>query len=266
MSMSGYIAWAVICFGWCAAPAFASVPDDNTFLSYSGTATAPHSAKFLYNERHILEYQNGRPAQRVVLYTCIDGKSFARKTVHYVDSLAPDFLLEDVSNGLREGVRSGSNGRAVFFRSGDAQRERSRVLGSITGLVADAGFDEFVRANWQRLMTNQSLEMHFLIPSGLDNYRFQMQHLRSDHLDGVPVEVFRMELPGIWGWLLPETTVYYTADDHVLLHYEGLSNLRDTSHSNIRADINFHLTDRTTTDRQAYEDALTTPLAPCNLE
>ena len=266
MSKSGHLAWAAICFCCCAAPASASVPADSTFLSYSGTATYPHSAKFLYGERHVLAYQEGRPAERVVLYTCSDGSSFARKTVHYVDSLAPDFLLEDASNGLHEGVRSGSGGRAVFFRGDETQHEQSRLFTPAPGLVADAGFDEFVRANWQQLMTDQSVGIRFLIPSRLDNYRFQLRHLRSDRHDGVPVEVFRLELAGIGSWLLPRIDVYYSAGEHVLVHYEGLSDLRDASHSNIPANITFHLADRTPSDRQAYEEALRAPLARCNLQ
>ncbi len=264
--MNAHVAWAVIFFGCCTAPAIANASADATFLRYSGTATAPHSSKFLYGERHVLAYEAGHPADRVVLYTCSDGSSFARKTVHYVDSLAPDFSLEDASNGLREGVRSESNGRAVFFQGDERQRERSRVFAPASGLVTDAGFDEFVRANWQRLMTEKSVGMRFLIPSRLDNYRFQIQHLRSDRLDGEPVEVFRLELSGIWGWLLPGIDVYYDAVEHVLVHYEGLSDLRDASHSNMQAQITFHLADRTQSDRQAYQEALRAPLAPCNLK
>lgn len=263
--MNAHLSWAAIFCGCCAA-ATASAAAEQTFMRYAGTATAPHSATFLYGERHILAYQEGRLAERVVLYTCSDGSSFARKMVQYVDALAPDFSLEDASSGLREGVRSQSTGRAVFFRGDERQRERSREFVPAAGLVIDAGFDEFVRANWQRLMSEQSVGMRFLIPSRLDTYRFQIQHLRSDRLDGVPVEVFRLGLAGIWGWLLPGIDVYYAAGEHVLVHYEGLSDLRDASHSNMQAHITFHLADRTPSDRQAYEGALRAPLAPCNLK
>jgi hypothetical protein len=66
-------------------------------------ALARHSPQFLYGERHVLLYRGGGLAERVVLYTCRDSSAFARKSASYADSLAPDFLLEDVSNGMREG-------------------------------------------------------------------------------------------------------------------------------------------------------------------
>ena len=71
--------------------AAALTPD--AYVSYSGVARARGSNQFLYGEHHVLRYQAGRLAERVVLYTCRDGAPFARKTVSYVDPIAPDFTL-----------------------------------------------------------------------------------------------------------------------------------------------------------------------------
>jgi hypothetical protein len=240
----------------------ASVSQDR-YLAYSGTASAPHSAEFLYGEQHVLHYRDGRLVDRVTLYTCGNGQPFARKTVVYADPLAPDFLLEDLSIGLREGVRTEGGRRVVFFRRVRVEAEKSAPLPSVAGLVVDAGFDEFIRAHWERLAQAQGMEMHFLVPSRLESLNFQVQRLRADTLDGIPVEVFRLKLTGVLGWVLPGIDVTYSADDRVLMRYEGLSDLRDAAGDNFRASILFHSIDRRPVTEQESVTARQAALGRC---
>ncbi|MEP6885784.1 MAG: hypothetical protein ABJC66_13640 [Gammaproteobacteria bacterium] len=235
----------------------------DSYLSYSGTASEPHSMTFLYGEQHALAFRDGRLAERVVLYTCRDGSPFARKTVAYENPLAPNFLLEDSSNSSRAGVHPDGGERRVFFRGDGAEEERTGPLPSVRGLVADSGFDQFIRGNWPALMVGTPLELHFLVPSRLDDMRFQLQHQGSETLDGTAVEVFRLKLVGILGWVLPAIDVYYGADDHVLRRYDGPSDLRDAAGNNYRAQILFHEADRAVSDAQLFAEARRARLAPC---
>jgi hypothetical protein len=236
----------------------------DVYLRYSGTATVRQSSQFLYGERHVLRYRGGRLAERVVLYTCADGSAFARKTVSYVDPLAPDFLLEDASSGLREGIRSGPDGRVVFFRPHPTDAEHTGPLPRVMGLVADAGFDEFVRSNWERLVGNDALQMPFLVPSRLEDFNFQVQHLRSEALGGVPTEVYRLRLSGFWGWFLRGIDVYYSSVGHVLVRYDGLSDLRDAAGDPFRTEIEFPPEARGPASPQDMLAARAAPLRRCN--
>ena len=250
----------------CLLPALAAAAvsaSADTFLSYLGTASARHASTFLYGERHVLRYHEGRLSERVVLYTCNDGSAFARKMVSYVDPLVPDFLLEDAANGLRQGIRSEADGRTVFFRPDPADPEKSGPLARVPELVADAGFDEFVRANWLRLMNGQPLQIRFLVPSRLKDYAFLAQHLRSESVEGEPAEVFRLRLSGISGWFLSSIDVSYSAAEHVLLRYDGLSDLRDAAGDNFQTQIDFPLSVRKPSSEQAMRDARDTALKPC---
>jgi hypothetical protein len=83
--------------------ALAAPRPGDRYLSYSGIATARHSAEFLYGEHHVLLYRDGRLAERVVLYTCRDGSAFARKTVQ----------------------------TAITFRSGDVKPADDRLNSSV---------------------------------------------------------------------------------------------------------------------------------------
>ncbi len=198
-----------------------------------------------------------------MLYTCRDGSPFARKTVSYVDPLAPDFLLEIASTGMREGVRTVGTERSVFFRDDRSAPEKTSPLPPIHGLVADAGFDEFVRTHWQGLMSGKSQELHFLVPSRLEEIGFQAQHLRRDTVDGISAEVFRLKLAGFWGWILPGIDVSYGADDHTLMRYDGLSDLRDASGDNFQTQISFPANERAPGSAALMAEARQAQLAPC---
>ena len=246
-----------------AAPAGLAAAAGDSYLSYSGTAVARHSTHFLYGEQHELLYRQERLAERVVLYTCSNGAPFARKIVSYVDALAPDFSFEDASNGMRAGVRTLADGRAVFFRPDRIEPEKVKPLPQTPGLVADSGFDEFIRIHWQELVGGKRLALQFLVPSRLSHMSFEAERLRTDTLEGVPVEVMRLKPAGPLGWVIPGIDVAYGATDRVLLQYQGISDLRDASGNNYQAEITFRPKDRKPGDAQRMAAARRAPLAAC---
>jgi hypothetical protein len=256
-----YAASLACAAGACAASSLPAPADG--YLTYSGSAVQRDARRFVYGERHFLEFRGGAIAHRVVLYTCADGSPFARKIVSYGTPTAPDFMLDDESSGLREGVRAVGGGRLVFFRQNGNTPEKSATLPATRDLVIDTGFDEYVRANWPRLVSGQSLKFHFLVPSRLEDITFLVEHLRKDTIDGEPVEVFRLKLSGMWGWVLPSIDVSYGAADHILLHYDGLSDLRDASNDNYQVVIEFHSNDRQASSADAMQSARAVRLAPC---
>ncbi len=239
------------------------------YLSYSSVARARHSIDILYGERHVLWYREGRLAERAVLYTCRDGSAFARKVVTYPSALVPDFLFEDASNGMREGIREDARegampgGRSVFYRERSGDPEKSGPVPSVPGLVADAGFDEFVQSHWDSLVVGKALEIRFLLPSRLDDYGFQVQRLRGEFIEGASTEVFRLRLSGLWGRFLPGIEVAYRRSDHVLVRYDGISDLHDAAGNNYETTIDFPVEERKTATAQAMIDARQAPIAPC---
>jgi hypothetical protein len=232
-------------------------------MSYSGAATALGTERFIYGEEHFMRFQNGRIAERVVLYKCQNGAPFARKHLSYANALAPDFDLLDVSSGMHEGVRPKTGGREIFFRESYKDKETTGPLPDVPGLVGDAGFDEFVRANWAPLMAGEKRRLDFVVPSRLDVIGFQVRHIQSDTVSGFPAEMFRLRLSGFLGLLLPSIDVYYSSSDRVLLRYDGLSNLHDASGSIYKAHIVFPPASRHLSDDQAMHKALEARLLPC---
>jgi hypothetical protein len=242
-----------------AAPALAA----DSFVRYAGTATVRHTSRFLYGEEHYLRYRDGRLLSRLVLYTCGDGRPFARKTVQYRDLQAPDFAFEDASNGMREGVRSQGEVRTMWFRLNRAEPERSALVPKSAGLVIDAGFDEFIHSEWESLLSGAVLPLTFLVPSRMEQMQFVVQRLEAAP-GGIPgAQLFRMKLAGVLGWLVPGIDVAYDAKDRWLLSYEGLSNLRDRAGDNFQVHIDFPRSERLASEASAAEAAGSAPLAVC---
>lgn len=195
------------------------------YLADTAWARDPADNRLLYQEQHGLRLDNdGRLLERRVLYRCADGTAFARKRVDYrPDAEAPDFALDDARSGYREGLRRRDGRREAFVQYPGAA-ERSAWLDA-GAMVADAGFDRWARARWERLSTGERLGLRFLVPSRLAAYEFSVQALPVTPTAGE--YRFRLRLGGWLGWLAPYIDVAYAASDRRLLRFEGLSNLRD---------------------------------------
>jgi hypothetical protein len=168
----------------------------------------------------------GMLLERLVVYRCPDGTPFARKEVDYRDARkAPAFRFEDVRSGFREGVERDAGGARVFVDRPDAAPKQAPLPGG--PLVADAGFDEWVRGNWLRLVAGERVPMAFLVPSRLSSYDFKVYQVEAGEGDGAGDRRFRLRLGGPLGWVAPHIDVVYADADRRLRRFEGLSNLRD---------------------------------------
>lgn len=229
-----------------------------------GLARDPGSDRLLYREQHLVRREGERLLERLVLYRCPDGTAFARKRVDYRRSAqAPAFSLEDARDGYGEGLRAGSGAGTVWVREGGS--ERSAALEPTPRLVADAGFDEFIRRNWQALLAGESVPLRFAVPARLESLAFKVSHVGSTRFDGEPAERFRLRLGGWLGWIAPHIDVAYGRDSRRLLRFEGLSNLRtDDGGSQLQARIEFP-TPATGAGEPQWRDFTTARLSACRV-
>ena len=191
-------------------------------------ARDPDSGDLLYTEDHLLRHQDQQLRQRLVVYRCADGTAFARKRVDYAASaLAPAFHFEDVRLGYREGLRRIGDEAQLWVQSPAGDDERNATLEAGAGLVADAGFDEFIRRQWQPLLAGETVPLEFAVPSRLDSYGFTVRRRGSGEAAGEGAEIFRLRLGGLFGLLAPHIDVAYGRESRRLLWFQGLSNLRD---------------------------------------
>lgn len=220
----------------------AALPAQAALTFEEGLARDPDSRALLYREHHLVRRADGKPTERLVIYRCADGTPFARKRVDYRRSAqAPEFSFEDVRLGYREGLRRSGGAGTVWVRDARGESERSAALDDpAQALVADAGFDEFIRSNWAPLVSGQSVPLRFAVPSRLQTLGFKVDRQGPVTLGQEPAESFRLKLGGLLGWIAPHIDVAYGRESRRLLRFEGLSNLRsDDGRSQLVARIEF---------------------------
>jgi hypothetical protein len=206
---------------------------------FTGYARDLETSALLYVESHSVTDAGTANETRVVLYQCPDGAPFARKELEYGDDrLAPAFRFEDSRSGHAEGLIRGRDTLEVFARSGaGATRRAASVEGE--GLVADAGFDEFVRARWDALEGGAALDAPFLVPSRLDHVPFRVRKVGETQVGGESASVIRLSLAGLLRFVLPDIDVSYRKRDRALVRYRGLTNVRDAAGRLLQAQIDF---------------------------
>jgi hypothetical protein len=224
-----FVGAAVVLFALSsAAPAVAAVAVAATgFSEETGLAADLESGRPLYREQHLWRRgDDGALLERLVVYRCTDGTPFARKRVDYRGApKAPAFQFEDARSGYREGLRRGGGGASVFVDRPDAEPQSASLPDG--ALVADAGFDQWVRGNWPALTRGESVPMAFLVPSRLTSYDFKVYEVDAFDGDAAGDRRFRLRLGGLLGWFAPHIDVVYADSGRRLLRFEGLSNLRD---------------------------------------
>ena len=242
--------WPALCLGLAL-----SVPVSAQIVTYQGIAYDPDdSAEVLYRESHYLLLDDrGQEQERWVLYRCPEGPAFARKRIdHRSDPLRPSFELYDARLNYTEGLQNGPDRDLVYVQDGDEGRQ-SEALRLTEQAVADAGFDQFVRLNWDTLQRGDKLRFDFLVPSRLSVLSFKVQKTHTHTVDGQPASVFRLGLSGVLGWFVSGIDVTYRDSDRQLLEFEGLSNVRDPDGDNYVARIVFPDNER----QNGQADALT---------
>jgi hypothetical protein len=192
-----------------------------------GLARPPGGKALVHREQHLLRADGDRLLERLVVYRCPGGAAFARKRIDYAASeLAPSFQLDDARSGYREGLRRRDGRVELYFRASGKDAEQRAALAAAPG-VADAGFDEFVRAHWGELLAGSALPLQFAVPSRLRAMDFSVRKVGAARVDGEDALLFRLRLDGLLGFVAPHIDVAYGTRSRRLLRFEGLSNMRD---------------------------------------
>lgn len=216
-------------------------------LQFLGLAR-DREGKPLYVEAHAVRNAGAVGETRIVMYRCAaGGPAFARKELTYGKLREePEFTFTDARTGYVEGLRQTAQGPRVFQQENARSPRREAPVPANVAIVADAGFDEFVRQHWDELEAGKTVRFAFLVPSRLDYLSFKVKKHHETKIEGATASVIRLNLSGVLGWFLPYIEVSYRKSDRLLLRYDGLSNIRDEAGRNHIAIIEFPLRERRT--------------------
>ena len=251
---------AVLCL--CATAASAGLVETR------GHARDIGSGALLYTEQHLLQIDNDRPRERLVVYRCPDGRAFGRKTVAYNDAMpaAPAFAMQDARLGYREGARRDGDGLFTWSDFGASGEPAGERVDETPDLAIDAGFDAYVREHWNALQAGEKLSVDFLVPSRGRAYAFHIVKRGEVTIDDAPASVFRLRLGGLLGWLVSDIDVSYRNSDLRLMRFEGLTNIRIDDEDLVAARIDFPVAEeRASPDPALWQALRAEPLTACSL-
>lgn len=207
-------------------------------FTYRGDAYDMKSGDLLYRELHTVYLENEQPSERRVRYERANGELLASKTTRYGNNpFAPDFTLSDARDGYQEeAYQDGNRRRLTLKESALSKPQTDRLKKPDLTAVVDAGFDEFVRSRWDRLLAGKSSSFSFAVPSRQEYIDFRLVPTKINE-DVLEVE---MRLKSrLLAWLLDPIKLTYDRDSKRLLRYRGLTNIRDDNGRGIYADIRY---------------------------
>ena len=231
-----------------------------------GVARDPKNQHVLYKEQHWIRFNDVLPVERLVIYRCMDGTAFARKRVNYQPSAqAPAFEFVDARKGFVEGLRYKQNKAALWFRPPGAVLAKNAFL-AVKNLVADAGFNEFIKLNWPKLRSGKALALQFAVPTRLQAYKFNLKQIAESQFAGVPAVTYQLKIAGLLSLIADPIEVTYDKSSRRLLRFQGISNLRDDAGEfDLMAQIDFALPARVASEEDWQKNA-SIPLTACRLK
>ncbi len=218
------------------ASAWASASADAADLV--GYAYDRESGKLVYTEQHAFEYENDQLVSHQVDYVAADGDVLAKKSLSYRNHpYAPEFRLDDQRDDYVEGAEYTTEGYRLF-RERDS-KSGDKVLKRDLNLVADAGFDQYVRDHLDELLSGEQQKFHMAIAGHLTELRFRIQLLDQEPLFGVPAARFRVEPASLLRFIADPIEITYATETGRLLRYVGVTNIRNAEGKRYDARIDF---------------------------
>ncbi len=215
-------------------------------FEFHGSARSLDDDRPVYQEHHAVSgtCESGVfvPAQHRVEYLRdSDGTPFASKQLTYRRSAQlpeVDFQQPEFNERLEISYPEASTLDITWQKpSSETAMFELRFGGK---LVVDAGFDQFVRANWAAVTSGQSVEFDFLAPTRGDYYGFVLEPGPKNRLDADIVVQIRPT--SLMLRVLVDPIVLGYNRQGALTHYRGLTNIRKNADANHTAEIHYRIT------------------------
>ena len=208
---------------------------------YRGEAHDLKTGEFLYSEVHSEVYEGGTHVASVVSYRDARDREIVRKEIDFRKSrTAPNFRSADQRTGYTEAAESTAGATRLSWRKDSSHKERSKTLRIPRPAVIDAGFDYFIRENWDALVQGKPLTFHFAVPHHLDYAHFRVAKIGKGTLEGVRCVHFRLAPTAfLAGLFVDPIYVAYDIETNRLVDYRGVTNIADDQGKSHRAWITF---------------------------
>lgn len=194
-------------------------------LKFEGQAFDPESKALLYSEQHVVERDDeGRYLSSRVSYFLPDGTPLGTKQTDFGGNpFLPSLSFEDFRTGLFTRLDAGQDA-ATLKRTSNGEDEIIRELELERGslVIADAGFDRLVMANWPTLLQGEALKFEFVTLGHGRLVELQMKLVAKDKNQAR----FEVEAQNwFFRLLMDPIELVYDLNQRHLLEYTGVTNI-----------------------------------------
>jgi hypothetical protein len=220
---------------------------DDTVAHAVGIAYDLGGDTHLYSETHCV---TGDALARDVIYRDSEERLIAHKTLNYrTGQTTPSYVQrnfhvgESIAVELRQDtIDMTVSDMTVSDRAGAGETVSAR-LDTSQPLVIDAGFDAFVRDNWDALVAGQNIRFQFPFAARESLFALRINASRCSY-DTATDQCFRLELDNwVLRALLDPIELGYEASQKRLVRYRGLSNIGDDEGDGQLVDIRYRYQD-----------------------
>ena len=194
-------------------------------LTAIGEAFDTQTGQLVYREYH---FRQPGSAQGSVEYRSPDRQLLGTKSLDFQAApWAPAFQQIDLRTGELTFARWQGSSLTLGYRESRQSETRQEKVAT-KALVADAGFDNFIRAHWNDLLGDREKSFAFAVPTRLDTLTLVAQRRACEGASAAETVCFRVK-PDNWffAMLVDPIDLKYDASSRQLLQFQGLSNITD---------------------------------------
>ena len=205
-----------------------------------GEAFSLDTQELLYRETHC---QSDDQLNRKVLYKNPDGESIALKSIDYRNGLAtPSFKQKHFQTGEETEVVVNGNQVTLSFTDSESQQKKKsfeKHTYSDLPLVIDAGFDAYIREQWDKLVSGEDQRFQFPLVTRSALIELKVSSAECS-FEADNTQCFRLEMSNwLYRMLADPIELGYSQDQKRLLRYRGLSNIEDANGNGLNVDIRY---------------------------
>lgn len=196
---------------------------------YIGTAVDLKSGKLIYTEEHEALYYNDVNVSTVITYRDEKKNIIGKKEIFFNGtSPAAKFRRDDYRYGTMESAEIIGNAVKLVNKTDASAAAKEALVTIPSPLALDAGLNNMVRNNWEKLRRNENVDFNLGVPSQLDYFSFRVVKEREETFVGRKTLVVRFESDHWFIRLFVDpVVVWYDTETRRAVKYEGISNIYD---------------------------------------
>ena len=206
-------------------------------FAMDGSVDEKSGEQLLYRELH---YYSDDGLKHDVVYQLPDGAELAKKTVDYQFGLTtPQFQQTNNLNGEFIAVDWQSDRLLMQYRELTGDETQVQLVSPRDALVIAAGFDHFIRENWQALMDDQRLYFYCAVAARQQLVRLTVKKTDCSNRNKNDV-CFEATIGNIFlRWLVDSIEVAYDRRQKQLTRFVGVGNITDQDGNSLVVDIRY---------------------------